>query len=181
VINASYKYPGNQTNIPIYKQRTGEIVKYSIPLGRNQEAKAKDRSPDRGLPDNISTIEGTEMMEGPRDEELNNNDRDSSRNNDASSNNNNNNNNNNNKTATTVSAQSNEILNVNTANHNNIQKNGSTTTRCATQVPGNQAQQNPTTSTFHNTQHTHSENPTQNINTDDQSNYTPHKKTWSHF
>jgi hypothetical protein len=149
-------------------------VKYSIPLGRKQDAMMKDRSPGRGLPDNISTIEGTELMEGPRDEDLNNNDRDSSRNNDASSNNNNNNKN---KTATTVSAQSNEILNVNTANHNNnIQKNGSTTTKCATQVQCNQAQQNPTTSTFNNTAHTHSENPTQNINTDDQSNYTPHKK-----
>jgi hypothetical protein len=100
VINTSYKYPGNQTNIPIYKQRTGEIVKYSILLGRKQEAMTKDRSPDRGLPD-ISTIEGTEMMEDPRDEELNNNDIDSSRNNDARSTNNNNNNNNNNKTATT--------------------------------------------------------------------------------
>jgi hypothetical protein len=45
----------------------------------------KDGLMNRGLPDNTSTTEATELLQGPRGDDLHNSDRDSGRNNDASS------------------------------------------------------------------------------------------------
>jgi hypothetical protein len=82
----------------------------------------------------------------PRDSSLHNNDENSNHNHNNSSSNNN-------KAKTTITDKSNEMLKAITASHINIDETGTTATKHTKQLPGNKAQQSPTTTTLKHSTH----------------------------